>query len=257
MALTGEKKQQWRKAYRASGRYDLSLQRHFQKKQSLGLARHEPLSDELRARFSASAEAARAKRIRPCKACGTVFIGRFGHHEYCSAGCRSPAHQGRSTAHSECVICGNNFYNKRPTANVCSADCRKARRRSSRLMRGDDNKYRARKKIVFVAARELGLIEPCENFRPRDNSGWRIPSLGTKSRAIYDLAIEGWKPISIAAMCSLDLNEVKSALSRLKNPDIHRRHTRLKKPPNRRYQKQWGRRRRATMRALTELGFAA
>lgn len=60
-------------------------------------------------------------------------------------------------------------------------------------------------------------------LRPRDERGWRVPTEGTKSRAIYDLMVQGLKADGIAArlgwkrsgvavlMCHIKYAEEKNA----------------------------------------------
>lgn len=56
------------------------------------------------------------------------------------------------------------------------------------------------------------------NLQPRNDNGWRIPRVGTKSHDIYRLARQGKKPRAIAAELNISNGVVRVSLFRIRNP---------------------------------------
>lgn len=56
-------------------------------------------------------------------------------------------------------------------------------------------------------------------YNARDARGWRIPREDTLSRKIYDLLVNGKRPVYIAKKLKVDVAKVNVLVHRFRNPE--------------------------------------
>lgn len=58
------------------------------------------------------------------------------------------------------------------------------------------------------------------NVRPRDDRGWRVPMAGSKSRAVYDLMLQGLDSGAIATQTGFTSDIVRQLVWKIKHPGL-------------------------------------
>lgn len=60
-------------------------------------------------------------------------------------------------------------------------------------------------------------------YNQRDENGWRIPRVGTRSHKMYLLLKEGKTHLEIAKRLKIDTNTAYVSVHKIKNPTYHNR----------------------------------